>query len=160
VLATVYAAGLRVSEAVHLRVRDIDPDRMTLRIEQGKGGKDRDVPLSERLLGQMRTYWQSHPPGTWLFADPRADKPMHVSSAQKIWMMAKIRAGITKPGGIHCLRHAFATHLIEAGQDVHTVQRLLGHRFITSTMRYFHLSQARVASTRSPFDSFPPASRP
>ena len=151
-LATIYAAGLRVSEAVHLRVRDVDPQRMTLRIEQGKGAKDRYVPLSKRLLVQMRAYWQSHPPGTWLFPSRRTDRPMHVSSAQKIWMRAKLRAGIEKTGGIHSLRHAYATHLLEAGQDVHTVQRLLGHRFITSTIRYFHLSQGRIASTRSPFD--------
>ena len=158
-LATVYAAGLRVSEAVRLRVRDLDPQRRTLRIEQGKGAKDRYVPLSERLLAQMRAYWQAHPPGTWVFAGGRADQPMHVTSAQKIWMRAKVRAGITKAGGIHSLRHAFATHLLESGQDVHTVQRLLGHRFITSTMRSFHLRQARVASARSPFD-LPPSSRP
>jgi len=155
-LATTYAAGLRVSEAVRLRVRDIDPQRMTLRIEQGKGAKDRYVPLSARLLAQMRTYWESHPPRTWLFAAERADKPMHITSAQKIWMLAKVRAGIAKTGGIHSLRHAYATHLLESGQDVHTVQRVLGHRFITSTMRYFHLSQARVNAARSPFDLIKP----
>jgi len=155
-LATTYAAGLRVGEVVRLRVRDIDPQRMTVRIEQGKGGKDRYVPLSVKLLAQMRTYWESHPPRTWLFAAERADKPMHVTSAQKVWMVAKLRAGIAKTGGIHSLRHAFATHMLESGQDVHTVQRLLGHRFITSTMRYFHLSQARVAAARSPFDSLEP----
>ena len=151
-LATTYAAGLRVSEAVRLRVRDIDTQRMTLRIEQGKGAKDRYVPLSAKLLVQMRSYWETCPPRTWLFAAERADKPMHITSAQKVWILAKLRAGIAKAGGIHSLRHAFATHLLESGQDVHTVQRLLGHRFITSTMRYFHLSQARVAATRSPFD--------
>jgi integrase/recombinase XerD len=103
-LATVYAAGLRVSEAVHLRVRDVDPQRMTLRIEQGKGAKDRYVPLSKRLLVQMRAYWKSHPPGTWLFPSRRTDRSMHISSAQKIWMKAKRRAGIEKTGGIHSLR--------------------------------------------------------
>lgn len=151
-LATIYAAGLRVGEAVRLRVADLDPRRMTIRIEQGKGGKDRYVPLSPRLWQQWQAYWQGRPPRTWLFASERADKPMHITSAQKMWTMAKIRAGITKAGGIHSLRHAYATHLIESGQDVHTVQRLLGHRFITSTMRYFHLSQTHVLSTRSPFD--------
>ena len=123
-LATIYSAGLRVSEAVRLEVTDLDRDRMTLRIEQGKGRKDRVVPLTRRLLRQMEAYF----------------------------LHAKLRTGITKRGGIHGLRHAFATHLIEAGADVPTVQRLLGHRSVSTTMRYFHLSQARLATIRSPLD--------
>lgn len=151
-LATIYAAGLRVGEAVRLRISDIDTDRMTIRIEQGKGAKDRYVPLSVRLLGQMREYWKSNPPGVWVFANRYGSKPIDVTVAQRVWGLAKLKTGITKKGGIHSLRHAFATHLLESGNDVHTVQRLLGHRFISSTLRYFHLSRARVASTRSPFD--------
>jgi len=153
-LATVYACGLRVSEAVRLLVKDIDSERMTLRVEQGKGGKDRYLPLSERLLEEMRQYWREHPPGEWLWAgDPgRTPAPMHISTAQKVYGFAKQLAGVRKKGGIHALRHAFATHLLEAGVDVHTVQRLLGHRFITSTIRYFHLSRTRLAATRSPYD--------
>src|SRR5262245_54508082 len=157
-LATVYSAGLRVSEAVHLRVEDIDSHRRTIRIEQGKGAKDRYVPLSERLLRQMRQYWKDHPPGVWLFANRAGSRPIDITVAQRVWGAAKLKAGIKKSGGIHSLRHAFATHLIESGTDVHTVQRLLGHRFITSTMRYFHLSRGVIASTRSPLDLPDPTS--
>jgi site-specific recombinase XerD len=150
--ATVYAAGLRVSEAVALKVSDIDADRMTLRVEQGKGAKDRYLPLSVRLLKQMREHWKTNPPGVWMFANRAKTRPIDITVAQKVYGLSKIRAGIAKHGGIHSLRHAFATHLLEAGTDLATVQRLLGHRHITTTMRYFHLSQGRVITTRSPFD--------
>ena len=151
-LTTIYAAGLRVSEAIALRVSDIDADRMTIRIEQGKGAKDRYVPLAARLLHDLRAYWKTTPPGHWLFANRQGTRPIDITAAQKIYTMAKLRAGIQKQGGIHALRHAFATHLLEAGTDLHTVQRLLGHRQISTTMRYFHLSQGRLVGTRSPLD--------
>ena len=151
-LTTIYAAGLRVSEAIALRVSDIDADRMTIRIEQGKGAKDRYVPLAARLLQDLRAYWTSAPPGVWLFANRQGTRPIDITVAQKIYTLAKLRAGIVKQGGIHALRHAFATHLLEAGVDLHTVQRLLGHRQISTTMRYFHLSQGRLVGTRSPLD--------
>ena len=152
VLATIYAAGLRVSEAVQLKVGDVDRERMTLRVEQGKGRKDRVVPLSRRLLDQLEVYWRTEPPRRWLFPNRYGTRPIDVTLAQKVFMLAKLRAGITKRGGIHSLRHAFATHLIESGADVPTVQRLLGHRSVSTTMRYFHLSQARLATLRSPLD--------
>ena len=151
-LTTVYAAGLRVSEATALKVSDIDADRMTMRIEQGKGAKDRYVPLAARLLQALRAYWKTTPPGVWLFANRQGTRPIDITVAQKIYMLAKLRAGIVKQGGIHALRHAFATHLLEAGVDLHTVQRLLEHRQISTTMRYFHLSQGRLVGTRSPLD--------
>jgi integrase/recombinase XerD len=151
-LTTVYAAGLRVSEAIALKVADIDTDRMTIRIEQGKGAKDRYVALAARLLQELRAYWKTAPPGVWLFANRQGTRPIDITVAQKIYTMAKLRAGIQKQGGIHALRHAFATHLLEAGTDLHTVQRLLGHRQISTTMRYFHLSQGRLVGTRSPLD--------
>jgi integrase/recombinase XerD len=151
-LMTVYAAGLRVSEAITLKVSDIDADRMTMRIEQGKGAKDRYVPLAARLWQELRAYWKTTPPGAWLFANRQGTRPIDITVAQKIYMLAKLRAGIVKQGGIHALRHAFATHLLEAGVDLHTVQRLLGHRQISTTMRYFHLSQGRLVGTRSPLD--------
>jgi site-specific recombinase XerD len=151
-LATIYAAGLRVSEAVRLKVADVDRGRMTLRVEQGKGRKDRVLPLSRRLLKQMETYWQEHPPRLWLFPNRRDTRSIDVTMAQKVFMMAKLRTGISKRGGIHSLRHAFATHLIESGTDVPSVQRLLGHRSVSTTMRYFHLSQTRLAAIRSPLD--------
>jgi len=149
---TVYAAGLRVSEAIALKVSDIDADRMTIRIEQGKGAKDRYAPLSARLLQELRTYRKITPPRVWLFANRQDTRPIDVTVAQKTYMLATLRAGIVKQGGIHALRHAFATHLLEAGKDVHTVQRLLGHRHVTTTMRYFHLSQGRVLTAGSPLD--------
>ncbi len=151
-LTTVYAAGLRVSEAIALKVSDIDTDRMTMRIEQGKGAKDRYVPLAARLLRELRAYWRTAPPRVWLFANRQGTRPIDITVAQKIYTLAKLRAGIQKQGGIHALRHAFATHLLEAGVDLHTVQRLLGHRQISTTMRYFHLSQGRLVGTRSPLD--------
>jgi integrase/recombinase XerD len=151
-LMTVYAAGLRVSEVIALKVSDIDADRMTMRIEQGKGAKDRYVPLAARLLRELRAYWQTAPPRVWLFANRQGTGPIDITVAQKIYTLAKLRAGIVKQGGIHALRHAFATHRLEAGVDLHTVQRLLGHRQISTTMRYFHLSQGRLVGTRSPLD--------
>ena len=151
-LATVYSGGLRVSEAVQLKVGAVDRGRMTLRIEQGKGRKDRVVPLSRRLHAQMRAYWRTEPPRLWLFTNRKGSGPLDVSAAQKVFTHAKLRAGITKRGGIHSLRHAFATHMIEAGADVPTVQRLLGHRSVSTTMRYFHLSRERLATIRSPLD--------
>ena len=151
-LATTYAAGLRVSEVVALKVSDLDAERMTVRVEQGKGGKDRYVPLATRLLTELRTHWKIAPPRVWLFANRQGTRPIDITVAQKIYTAAKLRAGIRKRGGIHALRHAFATHSLEAGTDLHTVQRLLGHRHISTTMRYFHLSHGRLVGTRSPLD--------
>jgi len=151
-LATTYAAGLRVSEVVHLKVADLDADRMTMRIEQGKGARDRYVPLSPRLLTEWRASWQSAPPRLWLFPNRQGTRPIDITVAQKLYTLTKLRAGIRKQGGIHALRHAFATHLLEAGRDIHTVQRLLGHRYVSSTVRYFHLSQGHVLATPSPLD--------
>ena len=151
-LATTYAAGLRVSEVVALKVSDIDPERLTIRVEHGKGGKDRYVALADRLLVELRRYWLVVPPAYWLFPNRQGTRPMDITVAQKIYMITKLRAGIRKQGGIHTLRHAYATHLLEAGTDLHTVQRLLGHSQISTTMRYFHLSQRHVLSTRSPLD--------
>lgn len=152
VFETIYACGLRVSEALRLRGNDIDRNRMTVRIEQGKGRKDRYVPLSSRLLGSLDRYAKIQSARPWLFEGDIEKRPLCVSAVQKAYTMAKFHAGIGKRGGIHALRHAYATHLIEAGVDVLTVQRLLGHRSVTTTMRYFHLSQARVAVVRSPLD--------
>lgn len=152
VFETIYACGLRLSEATQLKVRDIDRDRMTVRIEQGKGRKDRYVPLSKRLLRRLEQYWANDPPRHWVFEGSTPDRCLHVTAVQKAYTLAKLRAGIQKHGGVHALRHAYATHMIEAGVDVLTVQRLLGHRSVSTTMRYFHLSQARIAIVRSPLD--------
>ena len=151
-LATTYAAGLRVSEVVRLKLGDIDAQRMSLRIEQGKGAKDRDTLLSPRLLEELRAYWRQYRPARWLFPARGGKGPMDPSTAQKLYYAAKLRAGITKRGGIHALRHAFATHLLEAGTDLHTIQRLLGHGHLGTTMRYFHLAQRTVLKTLSPLE--------
>jgi site-specific recombinase XerD len=151
-LETIYACGLRLSEATQLKVRDMDRGRMTVRIEQGKGRKDRYVPLSKRLLKRLDHYWATRQPRHWVFEGNTPDRCLHVTAVQKAYTLAKLRAGIQKRGGVHALRHAYATHLIESGVDVLTVQRLLGHRSVSTTMRYFHLSQARIAVVRSPLD--------
>ena len=151
-LKTAYAAGLRVSELVHLKVTDIDSDRKTLRIEQGKGQKDRYALLSERLLEQLREYWKVYRPKPWLFSGQHERNPLSRASASRIFQLAKARARIDKHGGIHLLRHAFATHLLEAGTDLYTIQRLLGHNSLRTTMRYFHLTQRRLMETESPLD--------
>ncbi len=150
-LVTTYAAGLRVSEVVNLKVGNIDSARMSLRVEQGKGAKDRYTLLSPRLLEELRSYWRLYRPAVWLFPS-RTGRPLDVSAAQKIYYAAKLRARITKRGGIHALRHAFATHSLEAGTDVHAIQRLLGHGHIGSTMRYFHLAHLTLMANRSPLD--------
>ncbi len=137
-LTVCYGCGLRLSELVALRVRDIDGERRLLRVEQGKGAKDRLVPLSETLLEQLRAYWRLFRPREWLFPGRDPSEPLAETGIQKAYTQAKARAGITKIGGIHSLRHAFATHQLEAGLPVHRLQRLLGHQDIHSTLRYVH----------------------
>ena len=145
-LMTTYAAGLRLNEVIHLRVHrhrlgaDDDSRRA------GQGGKDRYTVLSAHLLAALRAYWKAEHPTAWLFPARGGDRPMHETSLQKAYQTAKRRAGITKPGGIHALRHAFATHLLEAGVDLHTIQRLLGHKSITTTTRYWHLTHASLTT--------------
>ena len=143
-LMTTYAAGLRVSEVVSLRISDIDSKRMTIRVRQGKGNKDRYSILSTRLLTELRV--------EWLFQGMHSDRQMHVSTAQTMYYTAKRRAGITKEGGIHTLRHCFATHLLEAGVDVRTIQALMGHASIMTTMNYLRVTSKKLAATRSPLD--------
>jgi integrase/recombinase XerD len=155
-LMTTYGGGLRVSEVVHLRVSDIDAQRNLIRVEQGKGRKDRYTLLGPRLLAELRHYWQVYRPvPPWLFPQRGRAAPMDPTTAQKIYYAAKRRAGVTKGGGIHALRHSFATHLLEAGTDLPTLQRLLGHDSITTTMRYVHVTQQRVAAQGSPLDGLP-----
>ncbi len=151
-LMTTYSAGLRASEVVHLKISDIDRQRMCLRVEQGKRGKDRYTLLSPKLLPVLEDYWRRYHPKDWLFPSPRRGRPLSRVSAYLIFQTAKTKAGIDKTGGIHSLRHAFATHMLEAGTDLHTIQRLLGHGSIRTTLRYFHLTERRLMTTRSPLD--------
>ena len=149
---TTYGAGLRLNELCHLKIGDIDSARMTIRVEQGKGAKDRYTLLSPRLLAELRRYWIAYRPKVWLFASNDGEHPIGDATVQKIFYAAKKRAAIVKQCGIHGLRHAFATHLLEAGVDVHTIQRLMGHGHISSTLRYFHLARKHLAGTTSPLE--------
>lgn len=150
-LMTTYAAGLRVSETCNLKVADIDSRRMMLRVTNGKGGKDRYSLLSPRLLDTLRQYWRATHPAVWLFARGDETAPIDMKTTQKVYYRAKERAGIAKQGGIHSLRHAFATHLLESGVDLHTIKELMGHDQISTTERYLHLRQ-QVAHSDSPLD--------
>lgn len=141
VLQSIYAAGLRVFEACALRVRDIDSatDRMCIRVEHGKGSKTRYTLLSPTLLEHLRAYVRGTKSRDWLFCSRGGVRPLSVKSAQRAYWGARDRAGITKRGGVHTLRHAFATHLLEGGVDLVSIQRLMGHGDISTTSRYLHL---------------------
>ena len=154
VLMTTYAAGLRVSEVCALQVGDIEsaPDRMCIKVRQGKGGQDRYTLLSPRLLELLRLYYRAHRPGSWLFPNKSGDGPMADQNAQRLYYATCDRAGLKAAAGIHTLRHSFATHLLESGVDLHTIQRLLGHGHISTTMRYLHLAQSHLTRTTSPLE--------
>jgi integrase/recombinase XerD len=154
-LMTTYAAGLRVSEVTRLKVRDIESERMLIRVEQGKGRKDRYTLLSDRLLAELRASWKIDRPRPWLFPGPDLCRPMSISAAQRIYYRAKQGAHISHGKGIHTLRHCFATHLLEAGTDIATIQALMGHRWIGTTMMYVRISRRHLENVRSPFDLIP-----
>ena len=152
ILMSAYGSGLRLNEICHLKVSDVDSKRMTIRVEQGKGAKDRYTLLSPRLLEELRRYWLYYRPKQWLFTSRDPTRPIGDRTVHRIYHAAKARAGVRKAGGIHALRHAFATHLLEAGVDIHTIQRLMGHGHISTTMRYFHLARKHLAKTPSPLE--------
>lgn len=152
-LMVIYSAGLRVSEAVNLRMQDIDSQRMTLHIRCSKGGKDRYVILSPVVHQALRQYWQTCRFQDYVFPhqkDPA--KPLTISSASQVFKAAKSAAGITKEGGIHSFRHAFATHLLESGADLFAIKELLGHANIQSTVRYLEFVPSRHKNLHSPID--------
>jgi len=153
-LMAAYGSGLRVSEVVALRPADLDVERGVLRVEQGKGKKDRYTVLAERLVREVGRYYAVYGrPEHWVFPQRHdASRHMDTSSAQKIYYTAKRRAGIEKQGGIHALRHGFATHSLEAGLDLPTLGRMLGHTSVTTTMRYLHTTTQRVSAQISPLD--------
>jgi integrase/recombinase XerD len=153
-----YAAGLRLNEVLHLRVTDIDSERMIMRVEQGKGKKDRNVMLSPALSVTLRAYWRQSRPRVWLFPGHGGKRPLHATVLQRAFQHAKQEARITKPVSFHSLRHSFATHLLEAGVDVRTIQVLLGHRSLGSTQRYVHVAGDYLRQTRSPLDALKPVS--
>lgn len=152
-LMTIYAAGLRRSEVAGLRVRDIDSARMTITVHQGKGRKDRVLMLSPVLLDTLRQYWRQHKPKEWLFPGDNPGQPISGNDIFMVFHNAVRHAGITKKVSPHSLRHSFATHLLESGTDLRTIQILLGHRSLKTTARYLHVSQHQVRATASPLDS-------
>src|SRR5262249_36952916 len=149
---TIYACGLRVSEALHLRVGDIDSSRMLVHIRHGKGAKERCVPLSSRLLRELRDYWQRYRPADLLFPGQTDSGALCAGSLQRHCVKARRRAGLEVRVTPHTLRHCYATHLLEAGVDLPTLQRLLGHNNLQTTSHYLHIRSDRLASQSSPYD--------
>ena len=156
ILTTCYAGGLRISEAIHLKPTDIDSQRMVIRVEQGKGQKDRYVMLSPKLLETLRGYWRAvRPAGGWLFEGEVAGQAINRSSVELACQKARRCSGLRKPITPHSMRHAFAVHLLESGTDVRTIQLLLGHRSLATTARYLRIATSKVCSTSSPLDLRP-----
>jgi site-specific recombinase XerD len=151
-LTTAYAAGLRASEAVRLKLADIDSGRMVLRVEQGKGGKDRYVMLSVQLLTILRGYWRLTRPRHWLFPGRDDSRPIDVQVLHAACRSACAAAGLSKRVTVHTLRHSFATHLLEAGADIRIIQVLLGHTNLSTTARYTQVADTTIRSTTSPLD--------
>jgi integrase/recombinase XerD len=156
-LMTLYGAGLRLNEGCHLRPQHIESTRMMIRVEQGKGRKDRYTILSPWLLEELRGYWRVERPREWLFPSPGNDqRPMIDRTAQRMYYAALARAGLPNRGGIHSLRHSFATHLVEAGVEITVIKMLLGHRSLQTTTNYLHVSAERMARLQSPLDLIKP----
>jgi site-specific recombinase XerD len=155
ILTTCYAAGLRISEAVRLKAAAIDSARMVIRVEQGKGSKDRYVMLSPMLLEILRNYWKAARPKPWLFPGIHDDRPITKDAVQSACQKAHRLSGLSKPVTPHSLRHAFAVHLLESGTDVRTIQLLLGHRSLATTARYLRIATSKVCATSSPLDLLP-----
>jgi len=156
ILTTCYAAGLRISEAVRLKATAIDSARMVIRVEQGKGRKDRYVMLSPKLLEILRSYWKAVRPKQWLFPGRREDLPITKDAIEAACQKAHRLSGLSKPVTPHSLRHAFAVHLLESGTaEVRAIQLLLGHRSLATTAKYLHIATSKVCATSSPLDLLP-----
>ena len=153
VAMTLYGAGLRLSEALGLQVRDIDSDRMVITVRHGKGDRDRQVVLPRKLLEELRTYWRTYRPHTCLFPGRDPQRPLTPSAIQRAVKAARLRAGIAKRATPHTLRHSFATHLLESGTDLRVIQTLLGHSSLRSTAIYTHVATAHLRATVSPLDT-------
>jgi len=160
-LMTLYATGVRRAELTHLKVSDVDSQRMVIHVQGGKGRKDRDVMLSHKLLEELREHWRRlrRKPSVWLFPGNHGhcgDRPIDTKTVWHACQQAAQRAGLRKAVHPHTLRHCFATHLLEAGADLRTIQMLLGHRDLEETTIYLHVSKQRLNVTSSPLDSLPP----
>jgi integrase/recombinase XerD len=152
-LMTTYAAGLRLSEVIHLQVSDIDSQRMVIRVRQGKGQKDRYVMLATTLLAELRRYWQQERPSSWLFPGKHKTEPLSANVVQRVCHQAGLDAGLHKPVTVRCLRHCFATHLLEAGTNIRVIQTLLGHSSVRTTQVYTSVSAQTVRAVVSPLDA-------
>lgn len=150
-LCLAYASGLRVSEIVQLKIKDIDSKRMILHVRQAKGMKDRQTMLSEKLLQLFREYYKEYKPAEWLF-EGQGDKQYSTRSVQLVLDQAKKKAGVTRKGSVHALRHSFATHLFEGGTDILSIKELLGHSSLRTTMVYTHVSTKHLSKIQSPLD--------
>jgi integrase/recombinase XerD len=155
ILTTCYAAGLRISEVVRLKPTNIDSQRMVIRVEQGKGQKDRYVMLSPKLLEILRGWWRVSKPRQWLFPSDMPGRHISKDAVEQACQKARRISGIRKPITPHSLRHGFAVHLLESGTDVRTIQLLLGHRSLATTARYLRIATSKVCSTSSPLDLLP-----
>ncbi len=153
ILMTIYSTGVRISEASHLKVSDIDGKRMTVRVEQGKGKKDRYTLLSAGLLKVLRDYWVDYRPKSWLFPGNRQENPISVSAIQMVFKNGMEKSGIKKAASVHTLRHSFATRLIERGVDLFTVQHLLGHKSLRTTSVYARIQNSRLEKIVNPLDT-------
>lgn len=151
-LATVYSSGLRVSEVVKIRPEHIESEKLMLRVEQGKGRKDRYTIISSYCLDILRDYWRAYRPGEWLFFGMDKNVPMPINTAQRIFYNAKKKTRITKGLGIHTLRHCFASHLLENGTEIYAIKKWMGHRSLKTTYGYIHLSPDYLCKVQSPLD--------
>jgi site-specific recombinase XerD len=154
-LTTMYATGMRVGEAAQLRVDDIDSRRMTILVARGKGDKQRLVPLSPKLLTELRLFWQTHRNPVWLFPGLRTDKPLTAAAPGRTLDRVKVRAGLKRRFSTHALRHTFATELLEAGVDLFSIQKILGHRSLTTTALYTHVRRSHLQEACQSLDLLP-----
>jgi site-specific recombinase XerD len=152
VLMTMYGAGLRLGEALGLRVTDIDSQRMVIRVEQGKGRKDRYVELTPGLLSALREYWKLYRPKSWLFPAEKNGHAVHPTAVQKACKEARLRSGLTKPVTTHTMRHCYGTHQLEAGKDLRTIQLRLGHSSLHTTALYLHVAAGAERTTSKAID--------
>jgi site-specific recombinase XerD len=154
-LTTMYATGMRVGEAVQLRVADIDSKRMTILVARGKGNKQRLVPLSQKLLTELRLFWQTHRNPVWLFPGRRPDLPLSAAAPGRTLQRAKVGAAQRRRFSTHALRHTFATELLEAGVDLFSIQKILGHRSLTTTALYTHVRRSHLQEACRSLDLLP-----
>ena len=160
ILMTIYSAGLRVGEVTRLKVSDIESKRMMIRVNQGKGLKDRYTLLGERNLDILRLYWKAYRPLDWLFPGRNSSEPVSISAVQRVFKASLNKAGIRKPASLHTLRHCFATHLLESGTDLYYIQRFLGHSSASTTSVYLHVTGKEMGKIKSPIDLLGEAQKP